>query len=484
VPPLVTAALTRPDAPPGGTAPASPGTVTVDLTVVPSAAPGSHPISAVELTASTGHSERIPLTPTEGRDGTRRTATFPAPETVPGQQATVTITAHVTDLAGVPSDQTTYALSIADGRPVPAPTTAHRLLVTTHPTNDPVVSITLAVNARPGVTAYRFLMAAESLVRANIPTLGQADFRTRRRSQRVDEIIDAGGGARAHYTWATGKPTRVAGGQAVQRIDLPSGTSDIVFIKAVPSTGEPDGPEFASTPFADIPPVAVVVPISDVPPVPRLLLSPVSPGRITATVTVSGVDRRVLDQFDGPIEARIVEAVDPSINPAYWPEIHRLTLTGDGDAFTGTAYIDAAPWTYAHLAATVRYPPEPTTSHGAVVLDPELRATGQRGDHIESPWGPYSVPHSIAVRGTEPVIKPLADPNSVSVEVTGLNTIPPGQPPWAVSFLAGTGPLTATSDVPVSPTNSTATAGPRAPGTSYAAQLIDPFGTPRPPITV
>jgi len=243
--------------------------------------------------------------------------------------------------------------------------------------------------------------------------------------------------------------------------------------------------ESVSTPFGAIPAVAVVVPISDVPPIPRLGLYSPAAGGITVAVSVTGVDRTILGRLNGPIQARLVEVVDPTGDPAFWPEVTTTSLADAGNDFTASISIaEVPPWTRVGLATAVRFPPENTTLAGAVVPNPELRAAGVQPERITSPWGPYSVPQWIEVVGPEPVLQAGDDLASVSVSVTGLTEIPAGQPQWQVAFLSGSVALTTQSVTPVTAASPVAVLGPPAVGTSYAAQLIDPFGIARTPVAL
>jgi hypothetical protein len=120
------------------------------------------------------------------------------------------------------------------------------------------------------------------------------------------------------------------------------------------------------------------------------------------------VDSTLLGRLDGPIQARIVEVIDPATSdPMFWPEVATLDLVDAGDEFTASVTIDdVVPWTRVCRSTAVRYPPEPTALAGALVLQPELRATGVQPEHIPPAWGPYSVPAWIESAGPEPALAP------------------------------------------------------------------------------
>lgn len=422
-PPTIEAGLDRQD-PPAGAAPASPGDVQVLFRLPKATLPGALPLQRIVWSVDGTAQPPMDLAgiaPDPDAVALPVRAQFPSPATVPGQHRHVKISANVEDSAGTISGTATLDVDTSDSRPLRPPTVAPHMLATSRRAADPDVSITLTVSAPMDGGSYRFYLASESALRT-AAGLSPLTLATRAaRAQQLNEQDTAT--ARTASMLAVPELVPVSAGVATARLDLPAGTVDVLAIRAVPVTAEVNAAgrvvrDGVEPPFTSVKPVFVVVPFDDVPPTPELtLVRAGEPGaattRVTATVVVRGVQVAILNRYARePIQARLVEA-SPDGDPWFWPQIAVVDLSPspvDPTVFTAEVTFDLPAWSRSGVAVAVRYPPEDTVIPGIDVVDePDLSGTGPQGTHIESPWGPVSVPAWIQVDGHEPLIASNSD---------------------------------------------------------------------------
>ncbi|MFT4086754.1 MAG: hypothetical protein QM658_06295 [Gordonia sp. (in: high G+C Gram-positive bacteria)] len=494
-PPMITGQLVRSAAPEVGTDPRSPGSLRLDVALPPSNTIAARDVGSVEVESTGGTSKKLEVT-----GGQRRwTVVLPAPDTRPGEQRAVRATARAVDRAGRRSQPASCEIQVSDPRPVRAPTVGTRMLLTSRRTNSDEVSVTLAVRAPAGsggAVSYRFVIASERTLRAEVAALAGLDDTTPR-ARRAAALVK-NGGRREHYRWAVDQPVVAVqeGSVRVARVCLriPAGSPDLMLVKALPMTGPvgPDGlpTEGVSTPFTAIRATAIAVPGSDVPPTPRLRTSLDTAGNIVADVVVDGLDPAILRRLSGPPQVRIVELIAGAGEPRFAPVVVNATaLTVDGDpdrsatlrAHGSVIVPDAPTWRRIGLAAAVRYPAEDTVMPEAeVVPDPELVADGPQPDRVDSPWGPYSATSWIAVPGADhPTLRDTSTDSRVSVAVDD----PPASGEWTLETFYGAvdGPLSESTTVPLSGGESIVDTVPD--GTrQYAVRIVDPFGRPGEPV--
>ncbi|MDN3309424.1 hypothetical protein QWJ90_00580 [Microbacterium oryzae] len=483
VPPVLRATFVR--LPATGTAPASPGTIHVELVVSPATAPGALPLGAVHLRIDGAD---IPLaTPDVTTAHATVTHDHPAPPTVPGQDRVVRIEAWVTDAAGTSSAAPNPAVDVhaADARALPVPSVSPRLVMTGRAGPAPDVAVRLSVRAAPGAAFYRFYTAPEQVVRAAVG-LASSGFRSDSRPARAAALLAAAARPpRKGFTLAA--TAEVVGGVATGALAIPSVTTDLVLVRAVPVTGVVDAygkkAEGVEADVAAAVPTYLAVPTADVPPLPRLTAEVIADGaarEVAVTVTTSGVPSSVLRRLPGVIEARLVEAIDRT-DPHYWPQVTTVPLTAHPDgSHTATARIPVPTWARVRLAASVRFAAEGTTVPGAdIVVDPDLASAAPQPDAVISPWGPLSAPISVDVDGPEPAVTSAPDASGTAVTVTGLPLTAAGSSPFtAVLYLADPSGALMESSRHRSVTGEAASFT-VAPAGAAAVVLVDPFGRPR-----
>lgn len=501
VPPPQGTTLVIPGAVPAGAAPASSATVRADISVQWPAGPGAVPLNGLRIGVPREPSPRVMnIGLGDVKHGMiTRTVDFPARETAPGEVATDTLTLQSTDADGRTSPTVTVTARIVDPRPIRAPVASPRLIATTRRGNSPAVTVTLAITAAPNARAYRVLIAGETTLRRafGLPAPDPAEPRAERAAT-VRRAM-AGRDRRSLYSWASANTYTVQDGAARATIDLPAGTDSVLFARAVAVTTIPGNPptESVSTPFERTEPVAVIVPLSDFPPVPDIRTSVREDGSAAVTVRVTRPPAARLSSLhiDGEPEARIqVRLVEYLANaePVFWPQISTLTLEpspADPGAFEGTATLRGRPWQRTAVAACVRYPAEPTLAVGDIAIAGEIRPAGLQYQHIPSPWGPYSTPAWIDLRGNVPTLEfshtISHGGESVSVTAMGLPALPPGAPAWTMQLLRGTSSLAPDAGPPGDPVPASTglSLRPR-PHYRYAVLLIDPFGGQHGPVAV
>lgn len=497
VPPPQGTTIVIPGAVPGGDAPASSATVRADIRVSWPAGPGAVPLTLLSVTVPREPSPRFfNLSFGDVHGGMiTQTVEFAAPETVPGEVATDSLTLQSINDDGGTSSAVILTARIVDPRPVRAPIANPRLTATTRRGNSPFVTLTLAITAATNARAYRVLIAGESTLRRafGLPAPDPAEPRAERAAT-VRRAM-AGQDRRNLYSWASTQSCPVVDGTAQATIELPAGTDGVVFARAVAVTTIPGNPptESVSTPFERTEPVAVVVPLSEFPPVPDIRTSVGEDGRASVTVRVTRPPAAMLSslRIDGEpearIQARLVEYLADA-DPVFWPQITTLTLDpqpGSPGVFEGTAEIRGRPWQRTAVAACVRYPPEPTLAAGDTAIAGEIRPTGLQYERIPSPWGPYSTPTWIDVRGAVPTLDFSHAMDSVSIKASGLPVLPPGAPVWRMQLLRGTSSLApdpGPAGEPV-PASTGLSVLPWLPF-RYAVLLIDPFGGRHGPLGV
>lgn len=496
VPPPHGSTLVIPGIVPTGGAPASCATVRADVRVQWPAGPGAVPLSGLSVAVPREASPRmlsVGFGDVEGGKITR-VVEFAAVETTPGEVAADTLTLQSIDADGRTSSAVTITATIVDPRPVRAPFASPRLIATTRRGNDPSVTVTLSITAAPNARAYRILIASETTLRSafGLPAPEPSEPRAERAAT-VRQAM-AGRDQRRFYSWASTETHTVLNGVAKATIELPAGTDGVVFARAVAVATVPGNPptESVSTPFERTQPVAVVVPRSDFPPVPDIQTSVGEDGTAAVTVRVTRPPAAALSSLringdpEVHIEARLVEYV-ASAEPVFWPQISTLALkpsAGNPAVFEGTAPLRGRPWQRTAVAACVRYPAEPTLAAGDIAIEnSEIRPVGLQYEHIPSPWGPYSTPAWIGIRGNVPTIEYSHTLGSVSVTASGLPDLPAGAPAWTMQLLRGTASLA--PDPGPSGGRVPASAGltliPR-PGYRYAVLLTDPFGGQHGPV--
>ncbi|MFE5835312.1 hypothetical protein [Arthrobacter sp. NPDC056493] len=502
VPPPQGTTLVIPGAVPGGDGPASSATVRADIRVPWPAGPGAVPLTLLSVAVPREPSPRFfNLDFGDVQDGIiTHTVEFAARQTVPGEVATDALTLQCINDDGGTSSPVTLTARIVDPRPVRAPVASPRLIASTRRGNSPSVTVTLAITAAPNARAYRILIAGETTLRRafGLPAPDPAEPRAERAAT-VRRAM-AGRDRRSLYSWASTKAYPVVDGAALATIELPSGTDGVVFARAVAVTAIPANPptEAVSTPFERTEPAAVVVPRSDFPPVPDIQTSVAEDGTAAVTVRVTRPPAAVLASLrisgepEARIEARLVEYVADA-EPVFWPQITTLRLepvTGnpgmdEGTVYEGTAKIHGRPWQRTAVAACVRYPPEPTLASGDTAIGGEIRSTGLQYERIPSPWGAYSTPAWIGFRGNVPTLDFLHTPVAVSIQATGLPTLPPNTPAWTMQLWRGKqslAPDPGPAGDPV-PASQGLSVMPR-PQYRYAVLLIDPFGGRHGPVPV
>lgn len=403
------------------------------------------------------------------------------------------IEAWVTDGAGTSSvaPNPTAVVHAADARALPVPSVSPRLVMTGRPGPAPDVAVRLSVRATPGAAFYRFYTAPEQVVRAAVG-LPPSGFRSDPRPDRAAAILAVT--ARPPRTGFTLAATaEVVGGVATGVLAVPSATTDLVLVRAVPVTGVVDAygkkAEGVEADIAAVAPTYLAVPTADVPPLPRLTAEVIADGdarEVAVTVTVSGVPSSMSSRMPGAIEARIVEAIDDT-DPHYWPEITTISLIAQPDgSHTATARFPVPTWARVRLAASVRFAPERTTVPGAdVVVDPDLSSAAPQPDAVLSPWGPLSAPIPVDVDGPEPAVTSAPDATGIAVTVTGLPLVAAGSSPFtAVVYLADPSGALLESPPHRSVTGEAPSFSVDPAGAAAAVVLVDPFGRPRAAVRV
>ncbi|UWF77776.1 hypothetical protein [Microbacterium neungamense] len=468
-----------------GEAAASPGVVRVELVIAPPSAPGALPVTAASVRID---GAPVALTLPDLSAGTGIAVhEHVVPATLPGQSRTIRVEGWITDASSADSPHADPAvITASDARPVPVPTVSPRLLPAGRPGPAPEVAVTLSIRAVEGAALYRFYTASEGTVRAQFPGLDSTAFRNRPRAVRAQELLARGLPPREGFTLAQAVP--VVAGTATATLLLPSASSDLVLVRAVPVTGALDAygkiAEGVEAPPHTVAPAYIVVPSVEVPPVPRVAAEVDDGGTVTVRVEVSGVPANTLARLPGALEARLVEAI-PGTEPFYWPEVKTLTLVDAGSGvFSGSAPLSAPRWARIRLAASARYAAEDMVVPDAdIVLTPDLTASGGAPDDVVSPWGPLSAPVTLDVPGAEPSIRSEASAAGIRVSVDGLPLIAQGSSAFtAVVYREGADAAlieyeqrevsgeTAEFDVPG--------------GAAAAVALRDPFGAARPPVRV
>ncbi|MGC4151807.1 MAG: hypothetical protein QM628_01850 [Propionicimonas sp.] len=490
-PPTIRAVFVRAAA--AGTAPASPGSVRVEIDVPPPSAPGALPLASLTLTVN---GEPLPVELPIGATPHRATYVHVAPASSPGDTRRLHFDSWVTDASGTESDRVSAEVQADDARPVPPPVLAPRLLVSGRPGPAPDIAVRLTVRAVKGAAYYRFYTAAESTVRVRAGLGEGGGFRALPRALRAKELFDRRMPPREGFTLADTAPVDRATGAATGVLLLPSGTGDIVVVRAVPVTGGVDAygtsAEGVEAPVGSTEAAYLVVPTDEVPPLPRVAAIADGPGHVTVSVEVSGAPAGMLGRLPGPIEARIVEAIDGS-DPYYWPEVARIALA-DGNhsagRFSASIPLDVPPWARLRLAASVRYAGESTVLPGAdVVHDPDLTVAGPQPDLIVSPWGALAAPVTVDVPGAEPSVRSELEGADLRVFVDGLPSMSAGSSPFTaiVYQAADGGALTESGRHQLSADGSEfvlAGAGGGGLATTSAVVLEDPFGTTRAPVVL
>lgn len=487
VPPVLRATFVR--APATGTAPASPGSVHVELVVSPTTAPGALPIGGVHLRVDGG--AEVPLTVPDVSAG-HATVTYEhiVLPTEPGQGRVVHLEAWVTDAAGTPSPgpNPTADVHADDARAVPVPTVSPRLLMTSRPGPAPDVAVRLSVRAATGAAFYRFYTAPEAVVRAavGLPRDGfRADPRTARAAAlRAAQPLPP----RKGFTLAA--TAAVAGGTATAVLTFPAATTDLVLVRTVPVTGVVDAygkpAEGVEADVAGVAPAYLAVPFADVPALPRLGAQVVDVGaarEVSVTATVSGVRAAALSRMPGPVEVRLVEAI-AGADPYYWPEIVTLPLVAQADgSHSATASIPVPTWARVRLAASVRYAAESTTDPTAsIVIDPDVASAAPQPSAVVAPWGPLSAPITVDIDGPDPAVTSTTGAAGTTVTVTGLPLVAAGSSAFTatVYVTAPDGSLTESGSHSVDGENPSFTFDPA--GSDAALVVVDPFGRPRPAV--
>jgi hypothetical protein len=481
-----------------GTAPASPGTVRVEIDVPEATAPGALPLLALALTGD-GVSVPVEL-PAAGVTPARSVHLHVVPPSVPGDTRRLRFETWVEDASGAESDRVATEVQADDGRPVPPPIVAPRLIVTGRPGPAPDVAVRLAVRAVAGAAYYRFYTAAESTVRARVGLPTGAAFRATPRALRAKELLDRGKPPRDGFTLALTEPVVRATGMATGVLALPSGTSDIVLVRAVPVTGGVDAygepAEGVEAPVGSVDVAYLIVPTDEVPPLPRVSAEADGPGRATVTVEVSGVPAGIVGRLPGRIEARIVEAIDGA-DPYYWPEVGRLQLEaggaeGDGrqGRFASSVSLDVPFWSRLRFSASVRYAAEPTVLPGADIIDdPDLTAGGPQPDLVVPPWGALAAPVTVDVPGPEPTVRSESDGAELRVIVEGLPAVGSGSGAFTAIVYQSSdgGALTESSRHDLGQGGDQVvlvSRDGRAAAEATAVVLVDPFGIGRTPVMI
>lgn len=402
-----------------GVAPASSGLIHYEVTMPIGAVLGGLPVAGVHLEV-----DGVAIALTRGVPTAHSvpwTADVAAPATVPGEQRTVSAQAWSTDSAGTTSSTPHPGCRVPchDPRPVPAPTVSPRLVATSRPGPDPEAAVRVAVRL-PGAGYCRFHTAPEAVVRSTLGLSGSG-FRTLPRAQRAAQLLAAGNPPAQGFTELAVVEVG-PDGWARATLTVPSATSDLIVLRAVPVTATVDAygakAHGAQTPIETVPPTYLVVPSDEVPPLPRVTATVLGPGRLQITIRVSGVDPGTAGRLPGSLQARLVEAVEGT-DPHYWPEITAVDLEPDG---TGTHLAElnlgVPPWSRLRLAAAVRFAAEATTVPGADLIDdPDLVTALAQGDLIAAPWGPLAAPVPVEVPGTEPDLSSEVDQTAVTITV-------------------------------------------------------------------
>lgn len=478
-PPTIEAVLLR--AAVGGTAPASPGSVAVRIRIARPTAPGALPLAEVGLLID---GAAVALAVPDLAAGTGLVEfTHPVPASRPGDRRQLRFEATVTDASGRVSAPAAVAVVHADdARPVPPPTVSPRLLMAGRPGPAPDVTVSLTVRAVAGAAYYRFYTAAETTVRSRLG-LG-ADFRGQPRAVRASALLAAGLPPRDGFTLAATAAVG-PGGTATGLLSVPSGTSDVVLVRAVPVTGGVDAygnpAEGIEAPVHTVTPAYVIVPTDDVPPLPRVSASSPAPGRARVEIVVFGVSTAALGRLPGPVQARLVEVIDGE-DPRYWPEIETVPLVADGPGrFAATVELDVPPWARLRFAAAVRFAAEATVVPGAdIVVAPDLTAAGPQPDAVAAPWGPLSAPASADVAGAEPIIRSVDDGAGLRVVVDGLPALAAGSSAFTAVVYTGAVELTESERHTLSAESD----GFPLVAASAAVVIVDPFGAARAPVPV
>jgi hypothetical protein len=451
-----------------GNGPASAGSIRIAVNVPDRFEPGMLPLEALDLTVDGTPDEKVPVS---------AVFSVPVPPTSPGGGTTVKVEATLTNETGT-GPKADAEIKVNDPRPPPPLTAAAALTWTAH--GDGAAELAIRWPPQPGAHAYRVYIADEQAISG-------AAVADASRAKRATDLFDLAAQApRDAYRLVTDPAFIPAGGGPFvdYNLPLPSGLTNIQFVKVIPVTAD-----WVEAPFYESGSVPVAVPLPDVPPAPSLRVTANADGTTTVEIHARGIDPGLLARLEpSPPQYRLRRATS-AVGPDYAHEERSGDLqTGaaPGEWHVTVTIPGATPFVEASWYAEVRYPAEPgIDGHPDLVLaNDRIRPIwSDPGEPMEMRWGPASLPvpslydpgppaAPAATRrvqaGTTSVVvdpAPVAAPHAVGAFRLAVWRLVPGAEPTLVAPVD-------TAVIPATPFRLDDPVGaPR-----YRAALVDPLG--------
>ena len=372
---ILSAALDR-----GDTAPRSPATLRLDVTVPETLECGALPLSTVEFTVD-GTVAALPV-------ADEVTHEAPAPDTLPGQQVAVTVSAVFIDEQDGRSDAATSVVTVHDPRPLPVVRTGPALLWSGRQDPTGGSELALAWPAPSPDARYRVYLAGSERLAGQLDGLRASlagDIWHLR-----ETLADRGA-----FSLITDEPLAPVDGVVSLRHTLPGTLRGVVFVRVVPVTQGGVQADFARCGL-----VPVAVPHGEVPPSPTVRATAGQDGVVTISVEADGISARLLTATSPgrPPEARVRRA-RTAVDPFFAPVVAAAPLTESRPGVWTATLTDTPPGLLPYQQVTywaeVRYPPElalPDDVMPVPVDDGVTTPPGVPTGDVESLWSPPSLP--------------------------------------------------------------------------------------------
>jgi hypothetical protein len=328
------------------------------------------------------------------------------------------ITANLVDADGTSGALTRHAATVQDPRLPSVPRTAAGLLWTSRPGASEEVELGLSFAAAPNA-AYRVYLTDEIglQVRESVPEGGRlsrasvADLGVR--SQ--DGVIANQRRDRNRYRLLTSNPVKSQGDTLSYTLLLPRSLQTVQFLRFVPVTDA--GVESA---FADVPLVAVAVPLDRRAPAPRLeVRTKADATGVHVNVVAEGIDFALLGEAGGPMpEFRLRRAAGPVASAIYAPVIGSGRLEMRDERLEADFEDDQVePFVRYTYWAEVRMPPEKRLAEGEEVF-PAGVVTPATAAQREDAAANYSLPSPATMVVTRTPTPPTLASAQVEVALT------------------------------------------------------------------
>lgn len=469
------------------TDPRSPGTLLIKIGVPGRTlddgrevtAPGGSPVTTALLTVDGQLRSAIPV-PAGASSVTTTVAVRPF---AVGEAADIPVSARLADAAARTSKATETSRRVHDPRGYPPLLVAPSLLFTSD--RDPTGNSELALEWSSAAWGYRVYLGDERRLGGSVT--GARHERAAAICARAGELTD-----RRMFTMLTHDPLRAdANGNVRFTKTLPGSLRAVQFVRVVPVTSAGVEPAFETCGL-----VPVAVPVPDRAPPPVVRVAPRPDGRVSVTITATGLRTDLLAGRDGAPQARLRRTLGSTvIDPEFVPIVATgIPLTRSGNGSWSATVIDGPatglfPFVRYTWLAEVRYPPEPHLPTGAVPEDSPVRpvAVDEPGPKL-SGWSDTSGP---AITMITPLPTP---PTSVNVSWTS-NVISVAGLPTAhtraiaryrivVHRLSATAPSTRIGPTLVTGPAMAIQDNPAQPPAAYAVVLLDPLNRPTTPTII